>query len=84
MLNISYSDNANFILSSLLHVIKNAAQKPFSRNLSCRFDNASNNKCNVAFGLFGYLISEEVFYNVSFNINMLSIQHHDIMVNVGF
>ena len=78
MLNISYSDNANFILSSLLHVIKNAAQKLFSRNLSCQFDNASNNKiCNVASGLFGYLISEEVFYNVSFNyIILLSIYHH--------
>ena len=67
MLNISYQDNANFILSSLLHVIQSASQRPFSRDLSCQFDNASNNKCNVAFGLFGYLISEEIFHNVSKN-----------------
>lgn len=63
-LNIAYPDNANFILSSLLHSIQSVEVGPFSRDLSCQFDNASNNKCNVAIGFFGYLISEGVFYNV--------------------
>ena len=65
ILNIGYQDNANFILSSLLHLLDMTEPGPFARNLSLQFDNASNNKCNVAIGLFSYLILEEIFYNVS-------------------
>lgn len=64
ILNLNCADNANFILSSLVHVIR-SIQQPFPRNLSCQFDNASNNKCNLSFGLFAYLVLEDIFYNVS-------------------
>ena len=60
ILNLNCADNANFILSSLVHVIR-SIQQPFPRNLSCQFDNASNNKCNTAFGLFAYLVLEDIY-----------------------
>ncbi|CAH3191332.1 unnamed protein product, partial [Porites evermanni] len=43
-----YSENANYILSALVHLLPNPASTPgtFSRNLSLQFDNALNNKCS--------------------------------------
>ena len=64
-LNLFYPDNADFILSSLLHLL-GGINDPFPRNLSNQFDNASNNKCNEAIGLFAYLVSEGIFHNVSY------------------
>ena len=64
-LNLCYADNADYILSCLIHQLASAELKPFPRNLSNQFDNASNNKCNEAVGFFAYLISEEIFHNVS-------------------
>lgn len=62
-----YSENANYILSALVHLLANPASTPgpFSRNLSLQFDNASNNKCSLAVSFFGYLISEDIFHDVT-------------------
>lgn len=69
-LNLFYSDNADLILSCLIHLLNKSVDEPFPKNLSIQFDNASNNKCNEAFALFAYLVLEGVFYNVSLKRKM--------------
>ncbi|XP_073242963.1 uncharacterized protein [Porites lutea] len=75
-----YSENANYILSALVHLLANPTSTPgpFSRNLSLQFDNASNNKCSLAVSFFGYLISEDIFHNVYGNTLIVHHTHEDI------
>ena len=77
-INFAYADNTNFISSSLIHVIRSNDHRPFSRNLSCQFDNVSNNKCNVAFGLFGYLVLEAFLCDLSLLIYNVFEMHKEV------
>ncbi|XP_020915414.1 uncharacterized protein LOC110252901 isoform X3 [Exaiptasia diaphana] len=76
-LNLFYQDNADLILSCLVHLI-NTLAAPFPRNLSLQFDNASNNKCNTSIALFAYLVSEGIFHNVYGNTLIVNHTHEDV------